>query len=346
MSPIPKTSPKPDILRSCVSRIDPSQRSPLWIFPMLLLQIVVVEVLGALVYTQITERWSFHERFLVGLLMTVPVNFVIFGFSMLYWVPYLKNFDPKPDLWLQEATLDGHTLRVTLPRELTVSLDESYTAVVGRRDRRWSVTFFSDREKPLTLVVKVLHRYDVQPWTDFVWPPGWKEMADGPRRSRPVHWANDHVFGDALLSALEETAERNQVVVWAKRLSARGLRPASEPFACVLAVDSAQAGVPFRTGRPSPDQPGFAAWAEREGFSPATGVTLTVEHLVVDDEAGLRVAFPLGATVVRDEKGTLCLSSTDRAGKPIEARVHIADPILRAALGSCVVAVSGGHTDQ
>ncbi len=384
-------SPEPQILWSVADRPDPRARSASWVFAMWFLQVVSVEVLGALVYTQLD--WThgyrpFGELFVIGLVTVLPVNGVIFGFSMLFWVRY---FDPPPRQRLQYVSLLGHTLRVTLPRPLTVSLYESYAAVVGRRNGRWSVTFFSDREEPLTLVMEASDRADVQPPSpihprsrrlrggtnphsvgplvehdsvlppdvqtecgpvsltdarsavsnqtpraDFVSPPGWEGQRDlklwaGPR--------NRLAFGDALLSALEETAARNRVVAWARRLSARDLRPASEPFACVLSTDSAPAGALYRRGRPSPGQPGFAAWAAREGFSPVPGVTLTVEHLVVDDDEGLRVAFPLGATTVRDEDGVLCLGSTDRAGSPMEVHVPIADAALRVALASCLVAV-------
>ena len=61
-------------------------------------------------------------------------------------------------------------------------------------------------------------------------------------------------------------------------------------------------------------------------------MTLCVEHLLVDADDGRRVAFPLGATEGHEEAGGLLLSSADEAGRPVRARVTIADSALAAAI--------------
>jgi hypothetical protein len=292
-------------------------------------QLIVVEIIGAVAWAVIDNIDVAHiqiEDLAVGAIMCAPVNFVIFGFSMVFWVPWMK---PKSKT-VQEAALVGHKLLVLNPKDIRVDLDESYAAEVGRHEKRWSIRLLLDDGELLTLTVlstrEELVDERVGPLTQ---PEHW--MGRGTHFEGAVE--NQEAFGDALLKALTETVEHNRFARWEDRLASCRLETASTPRAVVLDPDdSDEGGLPYRTRRPSPEQSGFSAWAKREGYSPVDGVTLSMEFLVVDSDDGRRIAFPLGATTARDAIGCLSLISINEADEQVEACVPIVDRGLSVAL--------------
>lgn len=298
-------------------------------------QWVLLAALGGVAFLIAEEKLRIGV-FLGGMIITLPINLVIFGFSMLFWVPRMKE-----RRWVvQDAELEGTRLTVREPAVMVSNLELGYAARVGRDGDRWSVTFFRDGRPPLTLLVESRRREDFPGQGRFVEPEALRspDAEVGISGFPEVRLG----FGDALLAALEATASENRLLAWREKLAARETSTADEPFAVELERDGEGSLDAYRSGRPQPGQPGFLAWAEREGLRLAPDLVLSAEHLVCT--ATPPIAFPIGATKVEVGLRRLRLLARDAHGRPLEADVPLEDAALAEALAELADAKPGGDS--
>ena len=299
-----------------------------WTLPLYwLIQLLVVGAICAVGYALYFAAPSrgFSERLLLGAVMSLPANLLVFAASMLFWVPWMQK---RPVGVVQKAALDGETLRISLPRPLDVDLGASFAAEITKAPSGswWAVTFMPEEGRSVTLTVEAHEREERRPHA----------IRSFHQPSAPQGSLEERLrFGDSLLTALDAHSDQNRFVTWTERLDAFDVSPTQEPF-LVEVPQSQGATDPYRAGRVTPHDAGFAEWAARNGLVIAPGVTLCPEHLLIERRSGL-YAIPLGASKVElpfsDKFHTsTVLKCVDEMHTSKRVSFEIADGAARVAL--------------
>jgi len=272
-------------------------------------QFLVVEVLGAIIWTCIDGKSLTGGALGAGAVIALVPNALIFAFSMLYWVPRME----ERSITLQGLSLSGRTVVVTEPRALVIDLDQEYALEISRSraGRSFGLRFFLPDAPPRMLVVESAGREPPPHACEFEEPAEWS--AAGGRVSQVGTLDDRQRAGDAILDLIDATSTHNRFSRYMDALRAWGLEAADDPHVVFVAEASSAVAGGYRQRRPTPDQPSYRAWLEREGHELAPGVELGFEHAVVEDSSGRLVAFPLGSTdlVERDSVPTLCGTLAD-----------------------------------
>jgi hypothetical protein len=266
------------------------------------------------------------SNLVLGAIVGAPVYLVAFGLLTPLWLRAMRD----KEIDLQRAALEGSSLQITAPAQLTLDLAGPFAAEVAHAPRgdRWSLRFFVEGKMPVPLLVVATR---AQPL-----------LGMGRYLDEPEHWRGDgrvahlgiashqHAFGDALLQLLDRGSARNDFVTLLSELEIRAGTAPSAPRAVVIERGQEPDDDAYRTAPPRPELPGFDTWAERVGFHPSAGLTLAAGYLLVDASDGRRVAFPIGGTEVTEQPSGLLLSAPGAD----EANVSVPDPLVRAALAA------------
>lgn len=281
-------------------------------------QLLGLGLVGAFAWCAYQGRWSGTEL-VVGAVVTAPANFVLWGLSMVYWVPAMRD-----ESWLEaRLSLSGETLMVLGDAPIVVDLARPHALEVGGDAvGRFSLTVYVDgrRERVVPFWARGV--------ADSVLLGAHRDPAPDPMSPSDVP-STEWDFGDALLERLEAAASRNRYAEVRRQLRRHAPTAADSPF--VVEVAAGDEAPVYRSGRPAPDGSGYASWLERNGLRLGPGLVVGAEHVVVDTEGGA-LAFPIGATEV-DDAGAGTLHGRRASGERVEVPSP-GDPMTTAALAA------------
>lgn len=224
------------------------------------------------------------QRFPVAYLALMCGMFSAFVFLM---VATVRSERPKPIEYSQSLELKGSMLTILEPSPwvFDLAMENGYVLCLHKGTQHASIRFLRD-EGDITIY------FHAPSSLADLWVSGDASTPNGPWLGT-IEYRDK--FGAALLKQVRENKSQNRYWTHLQQLLEAHLRRADDASIVKLGDDDDDDALTYRSsGKPRPEEPGYAAWLASYGLEVAGGVFLSEQHLVAVCKDGARRAFPIG----------------------------------------------------